>query len=157
MYQKINHNIESQKAQQIASISNGDLNHAQRLIQEVEDDKHKMFQDWMRMCFAGNHALMVEQADEFSKSSKINQKGLFQYGLSILRDSLLLQHNASGILNLADIEKTFAVKFSKTIELVQLEKLYMLMNSAFYHLERNGNPKIIFLDTSLQITSTFKS
>jgi len=107
--------IESQKAQQIASISNGDLNQAQRLIHEVEDAKHNMFQDWMRMCFAGNHALMVEWADEFSKSSKINQKGLFQYGLSILRDSLLLQHNASGVLNLLSEEKNLLQTFQKPL------------------------------------------
>jgi hypothetical protein len=37
-----------------------------------------------------------------------------------------------------------------------LENLYNLLNSTVYHLERNGNPKMIFLVTSLQISSTFR-
>jgi DNA polymerase-3 subunit delta' len=100
---------------------------------------------------------MVERAEEFSKTNKINQKGLFQYGLSILRDSLLIQNGAAENLNMNGKEREFISKFSKTINLNKLQKLYELMNSAFYHLERNGNPKIIFLDTSLQITSIFRS
>lgn len=151
------HQVEPQKAQQIASISQGDLNHAIRLIYEVEDDTQKLFREWMRICFSGNHAQMVAWAEDFGKANKINQKGLFQYGLSILRDSLLLQNGANEIVNLDQEENTFVANFSKTLDLRQLEKLYELMNSAFYHLERNGNPKITFLDTSLQITSTFRS
>ena len=100
---------------------------------------------------------MVDQAEEFSKTNKINQKGLFQYGLSILRDSLLIQNGASENLKINGEEREFISNFSKTLKLDKLQKLYEIMNSAFYHLERNGNPKIIFLDTSLQITSAFRS
>lgn len=150
-------NVESGKATQIASISSGDLNHAIKLINEVEDDTHGMFQDWMRICFSSNYVQLVGWADNFSKANKINQKGLFQYGLSILRDSLLTQNGASEIVNTSGKEGDFVANFSKALDLDKLQKLYQLMNTAFYHLERNGNPKIIFLDTSLQITSTFRN
>lgn len=149
--------LEATKASQIASISSGDLNHAIRLINEVEDDTQNVFQEWMRICFSNNYAQMVDRAEDFSKTNKINQKGLFQYGLSILRDSLLTLNGASEIVNSHGKEGDFIKKFSQTLNLNKLQNLYQLMNSAFYHLERNGNPKIIFLDTSLQITSTFRS
>ena len=149
--------VESDKAKQIASISSGDLNHAIKLINEVEDDTHGMFQEWMRICFSSNYVQLVGWADNFSKANKINQKGLFQYGLSILRDSLLTQNGASEIVNTSGKEGDFVANFSKALNLDKLQKLYQLMNTAFYHLERNGNPKIIFLDTSLQITSTFRN
>ena len=149
--------LDSEKASQIASICSGNLNQAIRLIDEVEDDTQTMFQEWMRICFSNNYIQMVDWAEGFSKSNKINQKGLFQYGLSILRDALLMQNGASNIVTLNDKERDFVAKFSKTLNLNKLQKLYQFMNSAYYHLERNGNPKIIFLDTSLQITSTFRS
>lgn len=149
--------VEPDKAKQIASISSGDLNHAIKLINEVEDDTHGMFQEWMRICFSSNYVQLVGWADNFSKANKINQKGLFQYGLSILRDSLLTQNGASEIVNTSGKEGDFVANFSKALNLDKLQKLYQLMNTAFYHLERNGNPKIIFLDTSLQITSTFRN
>jgi len=148
--------LEANRASQIASISSGDLNQAIRLINEVEDDTHKMFQEWMRICFANNFMQMVYWADDFSKSNKINQKGLFQYGLSILRDALLAINGASEIVNATGKEGDFINKFSKTLNLDKLQNLYQLMNTAFYHLERNGNSKIIFLDTSLKITTAFR-
>ena len=64
---------------------------------------------------------------------------------------------AEKAINLAEAEYEFVKKFSKTLNLKKLEKLYNLLNTAFYHIERNGNAKIIFLDTSLQITSSFRS
>jgi DNA polymerase-3 subunit delta' len=100
---------------------------------------------------------MVEWAENFSKVNKINQKGLFQYGLAILRDSLLVQNGASDVINANVPENSFVTNFSKAITFTKLEKLYQLLNTAFYHLERNGNPKLIFLDTSLQITATFRN
>jgi len=99
---------------------------------------------------------MVNWADEFNKMSKTHQKGLFQYGLSIIRDSLLSQNSRNDLIHSNEKDKVFADKFSKALNLSKLEKLYKLLNSAFYHLERNANPKIIFLDISLQISITFK-
>ena len=151
------HEIKSDRAIQIANIASGNLNEAIKLIDEVEDDTHQQFQEWMRICFSNNHPKMVEWAENFNKSNKINQKGLFQYGLTILRESLLIQNGASESIHLTDAENKFVTSFSKTLNLTKLEKLYIHFNTAYYHLERNGNPKIIFLDTSLQITSTFRT
>jgi DNA polymerase-3 subunit delta' len=99
---------------------------------------------------------MVVWADEFNAMSKIQQKGLLQYGLSTVRDALLAQSSLDDLIHTNESDKKFADNFSKALDLSQLEKLYNLLNSAVYHLERNGNPKIIFLDTSLQISGTFK-
>lgn len=151
------YNVVPEKSSQLASIASGDLNYAIRLINEVEDDTHRMFQEWMRICFKSDYALMVERAEAFFRINKINQKGLFQYGLSILRDSLLMQNGASEFVNAFGSENEFVSKFSQTLDFSKLEKLYGLLNTAFYHLERNGNTKIIFLDTSLQITSVFRN
>ena len=151
------HEIKPNRAIQIANIASGDLNLAIKLIDEVEDDIHKLFQEWMRICFLNDHSNMVPWAEDFFKADKINQKGLFKFGLTILRESLMILNGAGGSLSLADSENKFVTNFSKTLDLAKLEKLYNLLNSAYYHLERNGNPKIIFLDTSLQIASIFRN
>ncbi len=150
------HELNAERAIQIANMVSGDLTQAINMIHEVEDDTPKLFQEWMRICFSSNHPKMVEWAENFSKSTKINQKGLFQYGMSILRESLLMQNSVDSA-NLTDSENAFVTNFSKALDLSKLEKIYQDLNTAYYHLERNGNTKIIFLDTSLQITSTFRS
>ena len=151
------HSLEDERASQIANISAGNLNLAIKMIGEIEDDSQKLFQEWMRSCFLKNYVKMVESADDFFKSSKINQKGLFQYGLTVLRESLLSINRATEVDTVHGKEIDFIHNFSKTLTLEKVQELYQLMNSAYYHLERNGNPKIIFLDTSLQITSIFRS
>ncbi len=151
------HELTPDRAMQIANMASGDLNQAIKLIDEVDDDSHQLFQDWMRLCFSNDQAKMVEWAETFSKSNKINQKGLFQYGLTILRESLLMQNDAVEAVTLTDSENLFVTKFSKALNLSKIEKLYNNLNTALYHLERNGNAKIIFLDTSLLVTATFRS
>lgn len=149
--------LNAAKAMQIANITSGDLNWAIKLVNEVEDDTNQLFHEWMRMCFTHNYVKMVELADDFFKADKINQKGLFQYGLSILRESLVIQNGVEGSVKMSDAENQFVTKFSKTVDFPKLEKLYTYLNAALYHLERNGNPKLTFLDTSLQISTTFRS
>ncbi|NJN25571.1 MAG: DNA polymerase III subunit delta [Cyclobacteriaceae bacterium] len=153
-YLTAKHQLESSKASQISSITSGNLNEAIRLINEVEDDTDKSFQEWMRLCFSNNYPQLVNWAEQFFASTKINQKGLFQYGIAVLRDTLLMQNDGAALVNAHD--PTFVARFSKTLNLEKVEALYQIFNTAFYHLERNGNPKIIFLDTSLQISSAFR-
>ena len=150
------HGLSSDEAFKIASIVTGDLNHAQKMINEADDESSASFQEWMRICFSNSYQKMVEWADDFSNATKINQKGLFQYGLSIIRDAMLAQNCLKDLIHTSDSDKKFSDNFAKALTLDQLEKLYKLLNTAYYHLERNGNPKITFLDTSLQISAAFK-
>ena len=148
-------NVAEEKASQIAGISSGDLNHAVKLISEVEDGTHEMFRQWMRICFQNDYARMVAWADDFFKSSKLSQKGLFQYGLAMVRDSLLQAMGTPDLVHANEKEQEFITNFAGTMNLQKLQNLYQQLNSGIYHLERNGNVKIIFLETSLQISSIF--
>jgi DNA polymerase-3 subunit delta' len=150
------YDISRDKALQTGSTSSGNLNYAQKLIGEAEDESSASFHEWMRICFSNGFSKMVDWADDFSKANKIRQKGLFQYGLSTVRDALLAQNGGRDLIYTNETDKKFADNFANALRLDQLEKLYQLLNTAFYHLERNGNPKIIFLDTSLQINAAFR-
>jgi DNA polymerase-3 subunit delta' len=43
-------------------------------------------------------------------------------------------------------EKEFITKFARFVHQRNYEKLLEEFNSAFYHVERNANPKILFMD-----------
>lgn len=150
------HEIARDDAYKTASMVSGDLNHAQKMMAEEVDGSAGSFQDWMRICFTNSYHKMVELADDFSNTNKINQKGLFQYGLSIIRSALLAQHSLNSLIHTSEADRKFSDNFAKALSLDQLEKLCHLLNTGYYHLERNGNPKITFLDTSLQISAAFK-
>ena len=155
-YLKKHFDLDENAALQVSNIANGSINQAIKLINADEDPSNTSFHEWMRICFKSDFPSMVNWADEFNKMSKTHQKGMLQYGLSIIRDSLLSQNSRNDLIHSNEKDRVFADNFSKALNLIKLEKLYQLLNSSFYHLERNGNPKIIFLDTSLQISLTFK-
>lgn len=138
------------KTKQMAAMAMGNLNQALKLVNEVQDDTQQMFEQWMRICFSRQLVEMTRMTDEFFGMGKINQKGLLLNALSNIHESLMSQHGIGG-------EIPFNVKFASAVSFQKLSKLYDTLNTAMYHLERNGNARIIFLDTSLQIAAFLKT
>ena len=60
------------------------------------------------------------------------------------------------MIHLPTAELDFIQKFGKRYQLEQVEETVRLMEEAHYHIERNANPKILFLDLSLQLVLIFK-
>ena len=53
-------------------------------------------------------------------------------------------------------ELTTAQNLLPIIEIDQLEKMADLFNNCAYYVERNANPKILFLDASIQVNQILK-
>ncbi|MGK7394257.1 MAG: ATP-binding protein [Candidatus Cyclobacteriaceae bacterium M3_2C_046] len=149
------HQLEEAKAAQIAHIAHGNLNEALKLMNEVEDDSHKMFREWMRLCYLHDYTEMVQWAESFNKLSKLSQKSMLQYGLSILRETLVIHFNGS-LNRLHGEEKAFVDNFSKVVTPEMIDLLNQELNHSFYFLERNANVKILFLDLSLSIAQIIR-
>lgn len=159
-----------QRLQRIATLAQGNLQLAIQLFDEVEDDSHQLFREWMRMCYLQDFKKLLSFVEKFHKQSKETQKTLFAYGLTMIREMLVHQSvNHLVDYSLEDTiqkEKTlvrtqgkdldFVVNFSKVVDSAALEKMTQLFNEAYHHLERNANPKILLLDTSLQVGQLMK-
>jgi len=74
------------------------------------------------------------------------------YGMNVLRETLLSISGAHAINRLQGEELKFVEGFSKVMTVEKIDKSFVLMNEASYHLERNGSPKMIFLDLSLKLS-----
>ncbi|MGD9329224.1 MAG: DNA polymerase III subunit delta [Cyclobacteriaceae bacterium] len=150
------HFIEEDKAGQIAHLVDGNINEALRLAREVEDDSHKMFRDWMRLCYVGDLMELTKWTEKFNSMSKVAQQTLFHYGLSMMREALIVNSNELELSRLMGEELDFVKNFSKILSLESIEKISDILNEAFYHIERNAHSKILFLSVSLKIFEIFK-
>jgi DNA polymerase-3 subunit delta' len=63
---------------------------------------------------------------------------------------------ASGLIHLSGSELEFITNFSKVMNLAKAEALSAELERAHYHVERNANPKILFLDVSLLFVKILK-
>jgi DNA polymerase-3 subunit delta' len=149
------HSLPESKARQLAHIASGNLNEAIRLVNEAEHDTHKMFTEWMRWCWSREYTKLVKLAEDFGKMNKISQKGIFQYGLNLMRESLVVNYQKEQSGRLAGEEKKFVDNFAKVLDMGVIEVIYNALNQAYYHLQRNANTKILFMDTSILISQAF--
>ena len=89
--------------------------------------------------------------------SKLQQKNLFIYGISLLRNAIISGLKVSELVrvNVADFD--FTQKFGDSVDSNKIEVITNHLGKAHYHIERNASPKITFLDLSLSISKILRS
>jgi len=145
--------VSESKRQAIIQLADGNLNVAIKLIDSEGDHFQDKFADWMRSCFKRDYSKLVAFADDFHELDKLNQRNLFQYGLGLMRETLLHRSGAEAISRTKSGELKFVKDFSKVMTVDKIAAVNSLISTAHYHLERNGSAKMIFLDLSLQIAN----
>jgi DNA polymerase-3 subunit delta' len=149
-------NIAEAQASRIAYLSDGNLQTALNLLKEDESDDFRIFSSWMRMTFGDKGSQIFEFVDSASKLGRENQKNLLQYGVNLIRECIMIISGAEELVHLQSSEMDFVKNFSKHLDLAQAEALVNELEKAHYHIERNANPKILFLDVSLQFVKVLK-
>ncbi len=142
-----------QAAKQAALLSDGSYREAQLLLMHNTDGESLLsnFRTFMLIALKFDAPKAVVWIDENARIGREKQKQFLQYGLEIFRDCLMLNFGSVDLVRHSGDEKEFIVKFSKFITQRNYEKLLNEFNTAFYHIERNANPKILFMDLTLKI------
>ncbi len=150
------HQLTEDKINQIVFIADGNYNKALILTENNDNLNFNTYRDWMRMCYSGNVLELITWANKFSSEGREKQKGFLTYGQSIIRECLLLNNNAVSMIRLSGEEFDFVKKFSPFINMKNIEAIINEINKAFYHIERNVNQKIVFIDLSLKMNALLR-
>ncbi len=153
-------NISENIAQKIAHQANGNWNRALHLIHHDSSDNkfETWFIIWIRAAFrAKGNASVIESlinwSNEIAKSGRETQKQFLQYCLHFFRQALLLNYKADKLVYLETNTPKFDLKkFAPFVHSGNIEAINDTLNEAIYHIERNGNAKIILLDISMKLT-----
>jgi DNA polymerase III subunit delta' len=156
-YLQEKHGLDDTAAYQIAQLAEGNLNAATKLTSEVSSDYFTFFTDWMRNCYSYKFDKVVDFSEEFQKLGRENQKNFLLYALNLFRKVMLYGVDQSLISYLPPNELDFVQKFSKLITENNADKLTQELNEAHYHIERNANPKMVFVDSSIQIAQYLRN
>jgi DNA polymerase-3 subunit delta' len=148
--------IDSAKASQLIPLADGSLRAALQLHDEADINLHSMFLNWMRSCFTHDFITLNTDVEKFAALSKSAQKTLLLYGLEILRDALVSSHNEGKLIRVTGEDKNFVLKFGKTLNTTIIELLSKKISDAHYHLERNANAKMVFMNLSILFAKSFK-
>jgi DNA polymerase-3 subunit delta' len=154
------YSLEEKQASRIAFLADGNMNAAIHMTGEPEEDNHDMFRDWMRLCFilfrkSSNLLELNQWSEAFAAQGREAQKTLLQYGINIMRETLVFKHTGQQLVRLQQEDLKFVEGFAKVLTDDMIETVSNRLNETFYHIERNASAKITFMDTSFFIASVF--
>jgi len=150
-----NFEISESNAKDIAIQSNGNINMAIAMANDNQSDAEfqHLFVNWVRGSFKADLKMLVNWSDDMAKKGKQFQINFLKFATRVFRQALLENYEAKELSFLKFEVQGF--KFENFISYIHGQNIIDMMKEmdlAIFHIERNGNPKIVLLDLSVKIT-----
>lgn len=154
------YSLEPSVATKIAHQANGNYNKACDLVYQDSEDLQfeTWFIFWIRSAFKakGNKAAihdLISWSDDISKTGRETQKQFLNFCLDFFRQALLLNYKATDLVFFEPKTDNFNLeKFAPFVHGNNILEISDELQNAIYHIERNGNSKIILTDLSIKLT-----
>ena len=155
-----NYGLDDAVATKIAQQSNGNFNKACDLIYQDSEDLQfeEWFVFWIRSAFKakGNKSAiydLINWSEDIAKTGRETQKQFLLFCLNFFRQALLLNYNASELVYLEPKTDNFKLeKFAPFIHDANIIEISDEIQDAIYHIETNGNSKMILTHLSIKLT-----
>jgi DNA polymerase-3 subunit delta' len=155
-----NYGLNEDIATKIAHQANGNYNKACVLVYNDSEDIQfeTWFIFWIRAAFKakGNKAAihdLIKWSEDIAKTGRETQKQFLDFCLQFFRQALLLNYNAEALVYIDIKTKKFELnKFAPFVHNNNILDISNELQDAIYHIERNGNSKIILTDLSIKLT-----
>lgn len=153
-------NIESKTAIKIAHQAQGNYNKALQLLQPDSESVffEKWFVDWVRAAFRakGNAAAiqdLIQWSEQIAGLGRETQKKFLHFCIDMFRQALLLNYQTASLVYIEpQVEKFKLENFAPFVNGNNINDIFKELSDAMYHIERNGNAKIVLTDLSIKLT-----
>lgn len=152
--------IDEKLARKIAHQAQGNYNKALHLLHHDSDDLpfEEWFVTWVRAAFKakGNAAAiedLIRWSEQIASLGREAQKQFLNFCIDMFRQALLLNYQAPQLVYMEPTVENFKLeKFAPFVSGNNITEIFKALSDAIYHIERNGNAKIILTDMSIQLT-----
>ncbi|MBP4141138.1 DNA polymerase III subunit delta' [Flavobacterium sp. P4023] len=155
-----NENADPKTALKIAHQAQGNYNKAIQLLQPDSETTffEKWFVDWVRAAFRakGNAAAiqdLIQWSEQIAALGRETQKKFLHFCIDMFRQALLLNYQTPKLVYIEpQVEKFKLENFAPFVNGNNINDIFKELSDAMYHIERNGNAKIILTDLSIKLT-----
>lgn len=155
-----NYDLEENIALKIAHQANGNYNKACDLVYQDSEEIQfeKWFVYWVRSAFKakGNKAAIHDLllwSEEISRTGRETQKQFLHFCQNLFRQAMLFNYKAKELVFFESKSEDFKLdKFAPFVHEGNILEISEEFQNAIYHIERNGNAKIILTDLSIKLT-----
>ena len=152
--------LDKETADTLAKRAEGDWGVACKLIKNntLQEEFEKYFIRWNRAAVMAPKKPqflreIVDWSLEISAWGREKQKNFLQFCAETFRQALLQNYESSSLVNNPLTYENFKWdNFSHFVHGKNIEDILEEINNAFFHIERNGSAKIIFLDMGIKLT-----
>lgn len=153
-------NIDEKLALRIAHQSQGNFNKALHLLHkdETEFPFEEWFVQWVRAAFRakGNAAAILDLtswSEEIAGIGREAQKQFLHFCVEMFRQAVLLNYESPTLVYIEPTVDKFKLEnFAPFVNGNNINEIFNELSDAIYHIERNGNAKIILTDLSIKLT-----
>ena len=154
-----NYQIPEPDAHKIAHQANGNYNKACDLVYSDSEDTQfeEWFVFWIRSAFKakGNKSAihdLISWSETIAKTGRETQKQFLSFCLDFFRQAMLLNYKANDLVFMEPKTSFKLEKFAPFVHGNNIMDISNELQDAIYHIERNGNSKIILTDLSIKLT-----
>ena len=144
---------EPAEAARVSVLATGNLLKAKNILKNVgvfaEMQDH--FISWMRLSYSQQMKDLISFVQEISALSREKQKRFLVYASGMLRNAFLVSNGNPEIARTNENEREFLFRFSDFVHQGNIHEIIDLLDKAHYHIERNANPNLTFMDLSLRL------
>ena len=151
--------LSKEDALKIAHQSEGNYNKAQKLLQSENDGLlyEQWFVKWVRSAFLAKKKKetileLLTWSETIAKSGTETQKNFLSYCMQFFRQALLQNYAISDLVFMQTQTDFDLKKFAPFIHNNNISEIISELENAQYHIERNGNAKIILSDLAIKLT-----
>ncbi|MBI5219956.1 MAG: DNA polymerase III subunit delta' [Bacteroidia bacterium] len=150
--------LSDEEIQNIVRISGGSFLNALNIIQSSDEQKFnfKKFQELMRLCYGQKIFELQGWVDSIATVGREKQKSFLGFSLRMIRENFLMHIAKPELIYLTKEESDFSEKFHPFINSANVRQIAEELNKAQYHIERNGNARIVLLDMTLKLVKFLK-
>mgnify|MGYP000211954354 CR=1 FL=1 len=144
-------------AQQLAHQANGDYNLALSLLKNADSPFEDWFVLWVRTAFKvrGNKAAVLELmawSQQVASTGRETQKQFLSYCIELFRQALMTNYGLKELTHFVSKGNFELDRFAPFVHNGNIFLIVKALEESFYHVERNGNAKMIFSELSLTLT-----
>lgn len=154
-YLSIYKDVSENEVDQAIYLSDGDLNNAQKYLYASNSQDLEKVKVWMRACYSQSFGDINSEVEWFNSLSKIKKRTFLTYTLKLMREALVSKIDES-LSRISESEMSFVSKFRTTLDSNEFESIITSLDENIRFLDRNANPKILFLDLSIKISDLFR-
>ncbi len=153
-------NIEASLADKIAHQSQGNYNKALLLLDEESEELpfEEWFVSWVRAAFrAKGNAEAIQDlilwSEQIAGLGRETQKKFLNFCIDMFRQALMLNYETKKLVYMETKVPKFQLEnFAPFVNGNNINDIFKELSDAMYHIERNGNAKIILTDLSIKLT-----